>query len=77
LLIADIEEMPSVVQDVLIDVLTALELSRRPSAAVRFIAGTTESLLDRVAAGTFSERLFYRLNLIHLVVGNGNDAALI
>ncbi len=74
LLIADIEEMPPVVQDVLIEVLAALELSRPPSAAVRFISGTTESLLDRVCAGTFSERLFYRLNIIHLVVGNGSHA---
>jgi DNA-binding NtrC family response regulator len=74
LLIADIEEMPLVVQDVLIEVLAGLELSRSPSAAVRFISGTTESLLDRVAAGTFSERLFYRLNIIHLMVGNGSPA---
>jgi two-component system, NtrC family, C4-dicarboxylate transport response regulator DctD len=74
LLIADIEEMPSVVQDALIEVLAGLELSRSPSAAVRVISGTTESLLDRVAAGTFSARLFYRLNIIHLVVGNGSPA---
>lgn len=29
------------------------------------------SLLDRIAAGTFSEQLFYRLNIIHLTVGGG------
>jgi DNA-binding NtrC family response regulator len=29
-------------------------------------SGTTVSLLDRIAAGTFSERVFYRLNIIHL-----------
>lgn len=75
LLIADIEEMPPVVQDVLVEVLAGLELSRRPSAAVRLISGTTESLLDRVAAGTFSERLFYRLNIIHLIVGDVSRAA--
>ena len=74
-LIADIEEMPPVVQDVLIELLAALELSRDSSAAVRFICGTTESLIDRVAAGTFSARLFYRLNIIHLMVGNGSSAA--
>jgi DNA-binding NtrC family response regulator len=33
---------------------------------VRLIFGTTVSLLDRVTAGTFSDRLFYRLNVIHL-----------
>jgi DNA-binding NtrC family response regulator len=75
LLIADIEEMPHVLQDVLIEVLAGLELSRSPLAAVRFISGTTESVLDRVAAGTFSERLFYRLNIIHLMVGNGSPEA--
>ena len=75
LLIADIQEMPPVVQDVLVEVLAGLELSRRPAAPVRLISGTTESLLDRVAAGTFSERLFYRLNIIHLIVGDGSRAA--
>src|SRR5688500_9832153 len=33
---------------------------------VRLISGTTVSRVGRVAAGTFSERLFYRLNIIHL-----------
>lgn len=32
----------------------------------RIIASTSESLLPRVAAGTFDETLFYRLNAIHL-----------
>ena len=70
LLITDVEEMPTVVQHVLIDIVATLEQSRSPSAAVRYIAGTTASLLDRVTAGTFSGRLFYRLNVIHLTVGN-------
>lgn len=68
-LVSAVEEMPSAVQDALIDLLAALESARRPSAAVRLISGTTVSLFDRVAAGTFSERLFYRLNIIHLVAG--------
>jgi DNA-binding NtrC family response regulator len=68
LLISDVEEMLPIVQDVLLDVLAGLELARRPSAAVRLISGTTVSLLDRVTAGTFSDRLFYRLNVIHLIV---------
>ena len=66
-LITAVEEMPSAVQEVVIDLLAGLESARRPSAAVRLISGTTVSLLDRVAAGTFSERLFYRLSIIHLV----------
>lgn len=70
-----VEEMPPVVQHALIDLVGRLEISRSPSAAVRLISGTTVSLLDRVAAGTFSERLFYRLNIIHLTVGSGPEAA--
>jgi DNA-binding NtrC family response regulator len=66
LLISDVEEMPAIVQDVLLDVLAGLEFARSPSPAVRLIFGTTVSLLDRVTAGTFSDRLFYRLNVIHL-----------
>jgi two-component system, NtrC family, response regulator PilR len=75
-LVSAVEEMPSAAQDALIDLLAALESARRPSAAVRLISGTTVSLLDRVAAGTFSERLFYRLNIIHLTVGNGSEGVL-
>ena len=70
-LISAVEEMPAVVQAALIDVLDGLESARRPSAAVRLISGTTVSLLDRVAAGTFSDRLFYRLNILHLSAGAG------
>jgi DNA-binding NtrC family response regulator len=71
ILISDVEEMPSTVQGALVEVLAELEFARPPSAAVRLIASTTVSLLDRVAAGTFSDRLFYRLNTIHFVVPNG------
>lgn len=70
-LISAVEEMPAVVQKALIDLLAGLESARRPSAAVRLISGTTVSLLDRVEAGTFSDRLFYRLNIIHLRAGAG------
>lgn len=70
-LISAVEEMPPAVQDALIELLAELEFARSPSAEIRLISGTTESLLDRVAAGTFSERLFYRLNIIHLMVGDG------
>jgi len=73
-LLSAVEEIPAAVQEALIDLLAGLESARRPSAAVRLISGTTVSLLDRVAAGTFSERLFYQLNIIHLMVGNGSPA---
>jgi len=68
MLMTDVEEMPASVQGLLVQLLADLQSARAPSAAVRVISGTTVSLLDRIAAGTFSERLFYRLNLLHLVV---------
>ena len=73
-LVSAVEEMPAAVQETLIDLLAGLESARSPSAAVRLISGTTVSLIDRVAAGTFSARLFYRLNIIHLVAGAGPPA---
>jgi len=69
-LICAVEEMPPAVQDALSELLAGLEFARSPSAEVRLISGTTVPLLDRVAAGTFSERLFYRLNIIHLMAGD-------
>lgn len=68
LLMIDIDEMPVLVQELLLDLLAELQSAGARSAAVRLIAGTTVSLVDRVAVGAFSERLFYRLNVIHLVV---------
>ena len=70
-LVSAVEDMPAAVQEALSDLLAGLESPPRPSAAVRLISGTTVSLLDRVAAGTFSARLLYRLNIIHLWAGAG------
>jgi two-component system response regulator GlrR len=69
LLLADVENLPPIVQERLMDVLD--DLQRTGSRAVgpmRLIAGTTVSLRDRIAAGTFADILFYRLNVIHVVV---------
>lgn len=71
LLIDAVEEMPRAVQDTLIETLAELEIARSPSDAVRLISGTTVSLLGRIAAGTFSDQLFYRLNIIHLMAVDG------
>ncbi len=38
----------------------------------RVMASTSEDLLDRVNAGTFDSRLFYRLNVMHLIVPGGD-----
>ena len=74
MLISDVEGMPRIVQDMLIELLADLELARTPFPAVRLISGTTVSLLDRIGGGTFSDRLFYRLNTIHLLAENANGA---
>jgi DNA-binding NtrC family response regulator len=75
MLIRDVEDMPPIVQESLLELLDGLEFAGHPSFAVRLISGTTVSLLDRVTAGTFSDRLFYRLNVIHLMVGGHPDGA--
>ena len=66
LLIRDVEEMSSAAQLTFASILSEGSLGH--PAAVRLIAGTTVSLLERVDAGYFLEELFYRLNLIHLVI---------
>jgi DNA-binding NtrC family response regulator len=66
--------MPAIVQDALSEWLAGPEFAPSAMAAVRLISGTTEPLLDRVTAGTFSEHLFYRLNVIHLIAGDGPSA---
>jgi DNA-binding NtrC family response regulator len=80
MLISEVEQMPRGVQAMLMELLADLERARTPLPLVRLISGTTVSLLDRVEAGLFSDRLFYRLNTIHLLVPriegvhNGTDA---
>ena len=68
LLISDVEQLAPLVQERLLDMLQELESARAPAAAVRLVSATTVSLLDRVGSGNFCDRLFYRLNIIHLTV---------
>jgi two-component system response regulator PilR (NtrC family) len=68
LLVTDVEEMPAIVQDRFIDTLVQLPDGRDPLAAVRLVVGTTVSLRQRIADGTFSDRLFSRVNINHVVV---------
>jgi DNA-binding NtrC family response regulator len=65
-LISGVEEMPSAVQEALGELLAGPGFTGGTSADARLISGSTVSLLDRVAAGAFSDRLFYRLNTIHV-----------
>jgi DNA-binding NtrC family response regulator len=44
------------------------EMRISPSPPVRFIASSSTPLFDRVREGAFDERLYYRLNVIHMVV---------
>jgi DNA-binding NtrC family response regulator len=67
LLLTAVEQMPAIAQDRFIETLAQLQSVRDPSAAVRLMAGTTVSLHERIADGAFSERLFYRLNIIHVM----------
>jgi DNA-binding NtrC family response regulator len=67
MLVSDIEEMSRSGQDILFNLLSDPARDTDGLADVRLVAGTTESLFDRVRSGEFSERLFYRLNVIHLV----------
>jgi DNA-binding NtrC family response regulator len=68
LLLTHVEDMPTIVQRSLIETLAALQGARDPLATVRLVAGTTALLRDHIADGTFSEHLFYRLNVIHIVI---------
>jgi DNA-binding NtrC family response regulator len=75
LLLTELEETPAIVQEHLIAALDDLTAARRAgSPAVRIMGGTTAILSDRVAIGAFSDRLFYRLNVIRIAV---DDAAII
>ena len=43
-------------------------------AAPRIIATSSVSLFERVRDGIFDERLFYRLNVLHIVIDGREDA---
>jgi DNA-binding NtrC family response regulator len=68
ILFADVEEMPPAVQHQFAELMEGPQGPLNSSAGVRIIAGTTASLVDLVATGRFSDTLFYRLNIIHIVV---------
>jgi two-component system, NtrC family, C4-dicarboxylate transport response regulator DctD len=66
LFVSNVEMMPATVQRQFVGVLQDLQSERVPAASVRLVSGTSVSLSDCVATGTFSEALLYRLNVLHL-----------
>jgi transcriptional regulator of aromatic amino acid metabolism len=72
ILITDVEEIPRAAQPLLVESLNRLRTFGSVPTA-RLMTGTTVSLLERVKAGRFSQDLLYRLNVIHLHRGEGQD----
>jgi DNA-binding NtrC family response regulator len=62
----NVERMSSPMQQQFTVLLDAFELGRSANDALRLVSGTTVWLFERVCAGTFSEALSYRLNVLHL-----------
>jgi transcriptional regulator of acetoin/glycerol metabolism len=48
------------------------EVRMRPNRTVRILASSSAQLFDRVVDQLFSERLYYRLNVIHVIVPPDN-----
>ena len=74
LLITNVEAMPAVVQESLIETLAQLQGASDPVDAVRLIAGTTVVLHDCIVTGTFSgtrQRRFHKIGLHILSVRTG------
>jgi DNA-binding NtrC family response regulator len=68
LLISDVDQLAPAVQEQLLTLLEELEFGRTSGRVVRLMSSTTVSLPERIDAGGFSARLFYRLNIIHLML---------
>jgi DNA-binding NtrC family response regulator len=74
--ITDIDQLSERVQHVFLESLLPGGATHGPAGVGRLLTGTTVSLWDRVQHGLFSESLYYRLNLLHLVVdSNASPAA--
>jgi DNA-binding NtrC family response regulator len=65
LLITSVDALPRRIQEAFTDALNRIATQHVP---VRVMAGTTKALFKQVETGRFSEALFYRLNVVHLLV---------
>ena len=75
LLVTTIEHLPLVLQEHLIEKSLNARASTDRARPARLIAGTTTNLYERVIEGAFSERLFYQLNIIHVIACHGTAAS--
>lgn len=65
----DVDRLETALQARLADQLTELRVvGQRGRSRWRFIASTSEFLLQQVRDGSFDDRLYYRLNVIHIVL---------
>ena len=68
-LLQDVEKLSLGFQAMLAERLFEIRgFGKNESSNRRLIASTAEALWPRVEAGTFNDRLFYRLNVMHLMV---------
>ena len=68
-LLQDVGKLSIDFQAMLADRLSEIRgLGKHEGSTRRLIASTAEALWPRVETGTFDDRLFYRLNVMHLVV---------
>ncbi len=65
LLFQDIENIPQAGQ---VELLQLLDRAAAPETNVRLMSATNVHLFERVQRGEFREDLFYRLNVIHLII---------
>jgi DNA-binding NtrC family response regulator len=73
-LLQNVGRLPPTVQTRIADRLVQFCGKRRPGSYRRLMASTSEPLLSRVLDGTFDDRLFYRLNVIHFVIPNERNS---
>jgi DNA-binding NtrC family response regulator len=67
ILLQNVGRLPPILQARIAERLVHFCGRRRPGSR-RLMASTSEPLLPRVLDGTFDDRLFYRLNVIHFVI---------
>lgn len=68
LLLRNVEKLSHVAQIVVGDWLESSRFDRKRRTGRRLMASTSESLLPAVLAGHFDAEVYYRLNVLHLVL---------